>query len=53
MSEASQPTAATAASFDQDRSFMAVEVSGDELYFQAITRRCEVDAGSSDRRPKE
>jgi 3',5'-cyclic AMP phosphodiesterase CpdA len=40
------PTAATAASFDEDRSFMLVEVSGDELYFQAVTRDgITVDAG--------
>ncbi len=28
----------TAAGFDQDRSFMLVEISGDELYFQTIAR---------------
>jgi len=28
----------TAASFDQDQSFMLVEVAGSEMYFQAITR---------------
>ena len=40
------PTAATAAAFDEDRSFMLVEVSGDELHFRAITRDgATVDAG--------
>lgn len=40
------PSAATAASFDQDRSFMLVEVSDDELSFQAVTRGgATVDAG--------
>ncbi len=28
----------TAAGYDQDRSFMLVEISGDELYFQTISR---------------
>ena len=47
------PTAATAASFDLDRSFMLVEVSDDELYFQAITRDgAAVDAGVIRRRQK-
>ena len=41
------PTAATAASFDEDRSFMLVEVSGGELHFRAVTRDgIAVDAGS-------
>ena len=41
------PTAATAASFDKDRSFMLVEVSDVELYFQAVTRDgATVDAGT-------
>ena len=48
------PTTATAASFDKDRSFMLVEVSGVELYFQAITRGgVTIDAGSIPRRQKE
>ena len=47
------PTAATAASFDEDRSFMLVEVSGDELYFQAVTRDgAMVDTGVIRRRQK-
>ena len=41
------PTALTAASFDEDRSFMLVEVTGDELYFHAVTRGgATVDAGA-------
>jgi hypothetical protein len=28
----------TAAGYDQDRSFMLVEIAGDELYFQTISR---------------
>ena len=39
-------TGLTARGFDTDYSFMLMEVSGDELYFQAITRKGEtVDAG--------
>jgi predicted phosphodiesterase len=33
-----QPSALTAAAFDQDQAFMVAEVSGDELSFQAISR---------------
>ena len=48
-----QPSAATAASFDQDRSFMAVEVIADQLHFQAVSRAgTTVDAGVIARRPK-
>ena len=32
-------TALTAAGFDSDRSFMLVEIAGDELFFQTISRR--------------
>ena len=47
------PRAAAAASFEEDRSFMAVEVSGHQLYFQAVSRAgASVDAGIIDRRPK-
>jgi len=47
------PTAATAASYDLDRSFMLVEVSGAELYFQAVTRGgATVDAGVIRQRQK-
>jgi predicted phosphodiesterase len=36
----------TAAGYDQDRSFMLVEISGDELYFQTISRTgVTVDSG--------
>jgi predicted phosphodiesterase len=31
-------TALTAAGYDQDRSFMLVEIAGDELYYQTISR---------------
>lgn len=49
-----QPSAATAASFDEDRSFMAVEVSRHQLHFQAVSRAgAIVDAGIIDRRPDE
>ena len=45
--------AATAASFDEDRSFVAVEVSGNRLYFEAVSRTGgDVDAGVIDRRPE-
>jgi hypothetical protein len=48
-----QPGAATAASFVDDRSFVAVEVSGPELYFQAVSRvGAIVDAGIITRRPR-
>ncbi len=39
-------TALTAVGYDQDRSFMLVEVAGDELYFQTISRTGKtVDSG--------
>lgn len=42
-----------AASFDQDRTFMLVEVSGDDMYFQTVSRTgATVDAGVIHRRPK-
>jgi 3',5'-cyclic AMP phosphodiesterase CpdA len=41
------PTAATAASFDEDRSFMLVEVIGGELHFRSVTRGgVMIDAGA-------
>ena len=41
----------TAVGFDDDRSFMLVEITGDELYFQAISRTGRtVDSGSIRRR---
>jgi predicted MPP superfamily phosphohydrolase len=43
----------TAAAFDQDRSFMLIEVSGDDLYFQAISRSgATVDSGTVQRQPR-
>ena len=37
----------TAASFDQDQSFMVVEIDGDDLFFEAISRTgARVDSGS-------
>lgn len=39
-------TALTAVGYDQDRSFMLVEIAGDELYFQTISRTgLTVDSG--------
>jgi hypothetical protein len=36
----------TATGFDQDYHFMLIEITGNELYFQAISRKGEtVDAG--------
>ena len=49
-----EPSDQTAASFDQDQSFMAVEVAGDEMYFQAVSRTGRiVDSGviNRQRRP--
>jgi 3',5'-cyclic AMP phosphodiesterase CpdA len=41
-----RPSERTAKSFDTDRSFMLVEVSGDKLYFQTISRTGEtIDSG--------
>jgi Calcineurin-like phosphoesterase len=41
-----RPSNLTAAGFDRDNHFMLMEISGDELYFQAISRTGEtVDAG--------
>ncbi len=41
-----EPTPVTARGFDTDYSFMLMEITGDELYFQAISRAGEtVDAG--------
>ena len=47
------PSAATAAAFDEDRSFMLVEVSKDELHFQTVARGgATVDAGVIPRRQR-
>jgi predicted phosphodiesterase len=44
-------TGLTAAGFDDDYSFMLVEIAGDDLYFQAITRTgATVDSGKIERR---
>ena len=51
-STTSGTTALTARGFDTDYSFMLMEISGDELFFQAISRKGEtVDAGVI-RKPK-
>jgi hypothetical protein len=41
----------TAAGFDQDQSFMLVEVSDDELFFQVITRTGRIVDSGMIRRP--
>src|SRR5438270_1878009 len=42
-----------AAGFDTDRTFMLVEISGDKLYFQTISRTGQtVDSGELQRQPK-
>jgi hypothetical protein len=46
MARALQETSFKAAGFDTDNSFMLVEISGDELYFQTISRTgATVDSG--------
>lgn len=46
------PSADTAASFDQDQTFMLVEIAGDQMYFQTISRSGRtVDSGVIARRP--
>ena len=48
-----RPTALTAAFFDQDYTFMLVEIDGDEMSFQTMSRTGRiVDAGVVARRPK-
>jgi hypothetical protein len=43
----------TAASFDQDMSFMLVEVEGSEMFFQAISRTGQVvDSGRINRQSR-
>lgn len=40
------PSAITAKGFDTDRSFMMIEIAGDDLYFQTVSRTgVEVDSG--------
>jgi hypothetical protein len=42
-----RPSEQTAASFDQDRSFMAVEIAGADMFFESIARSGQiVDAGT-------
>lgn len=47
------PSPDTAKGFDTDRSFMLVEIAGDELYFQTISRTGEtIDSGVLAKQPK-
>ena len=47
-----KPSALTAAYYDQDQSFMLVEVAGDDLYFEAVARSgAKVDSGVIHRQP--
>lgn len=47
------PTEQTAAYFDQDQSFMAVEVSQDDMFFQSVSRTGKiVDSGTIRREGK-
>jgi 3',5'-cyclic AMP phosphodiesterase CpdA len=47
-----RPTGFTAAYFDQDQTFVLVEIDGDEMFFQARSRRgVAVDAGVIRRQP--
>lgn len=47
------PSSIMAAGFDTDRTFMLVEISGDKLYFQTISRTGQtVDSGMLERQPK-
>ena len=49
-----RPSAATAASFDADQTFMLVDVDRDDMRFQAKTRTgAVVDSGTIRRRPRE
>lgn len=48
-----EPTEQTAAYFDQDQSFMLVEIAGANLYYQAVTRTGRVvDSGVIEGRPQ-
>jgi 3',5'-cyclic AMP phosphodiesterase CpdA len=48
-----RPSSGTASYFDQDQSFMLVEIDGDELTFQALARSgTVVDSGSIQRTPR-
>jgi 3',5'-cyclic AMP phosphodiesterase CpdA len=49
-----RPSALTAAYYDQDQTFMLVEVAGDEMFFEAVTRSgVKVDSGVIHREPVE
>jgi len=48
-----RPSETTAAYFDQDQSFMLVEVTNDEMFFEAVSRTgTVVDSGVIQRRPR-
>jgi hypothetical protein len=48
-----QRSSTTAAGFDQDRAFMLVEIAGDEMSFEVISRTgATVDSGTIRRRPR-
>jgi predicted phosphodiesterase len=48
-----RPSADTAKGFDTDRDFMLMEIAGDQLYFQTISRTGEtIDSGIIDRQEK-
>ncbi|MDP9055600.1 MAG: metallophosphoesterase [Acidobacteriota bacterium] len=49
-----KPSGDTAKGFDTDRSFMVMEISGDQLFFQAISRTGEtIDSGVIERQDKD
>jgi hypothetical protein len=49
-----KPSSTTAAGFDQDQSFMIVEIDGEELFFQVISRTgATVDSGRIRRGPRD
>ena len=48
-----KPSPATAAAFDRDQTFMLVEIAGDQMWFEALSRTgTRVDAGVVNRRPQ-
>jgi hypothetical protein len=48
-----RPSAQTAKGFDTDRCFMLIEIAGDQLYFQTVSRTgATVDSGTIDRAAK-
>jgi hypothetical protein len=47
-----RPSGLTAAYYDQDQSFMLVEVAGNEMFFEAVSRSgAKVDSGVIRREP--